>query len=94
LLSIVAMVMAATALAAFVAMLAWRAAGGRSGASEWAALASLRILVAPVFGLAFAVSAVFAPRRNPRLALLAATAAEALVFCGHFLLALTIGRAE
>jgi hypothetical protein len=92
--SIVAMVMAATALAAFVAMLGWRAAGGRSGAGAWAALASLRILVAPVFGLAFAVSAVFAPSRNPRLALLAATAAEALVFCGHFLLALTIGRAE
>ena len=94
LLSIVALVMAATALAAFVAMLAWRAAGGRSGASAWAALASLRILVAPVFGLAFAVSAVFAPSRNPRLALLAATAAEALVFCGYLLLALTIGRAE
>ena len=94
LLSIVAMVIAATALAAFVAMLAWRAAGGHSGASAWAALASLRILVAPVFGLAFAVSAVFAPSRNPRLALLAATAAEALVFCGHFLLALTIGGAE
>ena len=93
-LSIVAMVMAATAVAAFVVTLAWRGAGGRSVASAWAALASLRILLAPLPALAFFVSAVFAPSRNPRLALLAATAIEGLVFCGHFLLALTIGRAE
>ena len=93
-LSIAAMVMAATAAVAFVVMLAWRGAGGRSVASAWAAVASLRILIAPLFALAFAVSTVFAPNRNPRLALLAATAMEALLFCGHFLLALTIGRAE
>jgi hypothetical protein len=93
-LSIAAMVMAATAAAAFVVMLAWRAAGASSVGSAWAAVASLRILIAPLFALAFAVSTVFAPSRNPRLALLAATAMEALLFCGHFLLALTIGRAE
>jgi hypothetical protein len=93
-LSIIAMVMAATALAAFVEVLTWRGAGPRSVASGWAALASLRILIAPLFGLAFVVSAVFAPGRNPRLALLAATAMEAMVFCAHFLLPLTIGRAE
>jgi hypothetical protein len=94
LLSIAAMVMAATAAAAFVPMLAWRSAGASSAGSAWAAVASLRILIAPLFALAFAVSTVFAPRRNPRLVLLASTAIEAMVFCGHFLLALTIGRAE
>jgi hypothetical protein len=93
-LATVAVVVAATAVAAFVVMLAWRGAGARSVASAWAALASLRILLAPLPALAFFVSGVFAPSRNPRLALLAATAIEGLVFCGHFLLALTIGRAE
>jgi hypothetical protein len=92
-LSIAAMVMAASAAAAFVVMLVGRGAGARSLASA-AAVASLRILIAPLFALAFAVSTVFAPSRNPRLALLAATAIEAMVFCGHFLLALAIGRAE
>lgn len=93
-LSIAALVMAATAAVAFLIMLVWRGAGARSAASAAAAVASLRILIAPLFALAFAVSTVFAPGRNPRLALLAATAVEAMVFCGHFLLALTIGRAE
>ena len=92
-LSVAAMAMAATAAAAFVVMLLGRDAGTRSAASA-AAVASLRILIAPLFALAFAVSTAFAPSRNPRLALLAATATEAMVFCGHFLLALTIGRAE
>ena len=93
-LSIAAMAMAATAATAFVVTLVWRAHGASSAGSAWAAVASLRILIAPLFALAFAVSTVFAPRRNPRLVLLAATAIEAIVFCGHFLLALTIGRAE
>src|SRR5262245_32463683 len=95
-LSIAAMGMAATAAAAaaFSVMPVWRAAGASSGGSAWAAVASLRILIAPLFALAFAVSTVFAPSRNPRLALLAATAMEAVVFGGHFFLALTIGRAE
>ena len=92
-LSIAALLMAATAAAAFLEMLAWRAAGARMP-NAWAAVASLRILLAPLPALAFFVSAVFAPSRIPRLALLAATAVEAMVFCGHFLQALTIGRAE
>ena len=92
-LSIAALAMAATAAAAFLVMLVGRGAGARSVANA-AAVASLRILIASLFALAFAVSTVFAPSRNPRLALLAATAIEAMVFCGHFLLALTIGRAE
>lgn len=77
-LSIAALVIAASAAAAFVVMLVWRGAGARSVASAAAAVASLRILIAPLFALAFAVSTVFAPSRNPRLALLA----------------LAIGRAE
>jgi hypothetical protein len=93
-LSIAALVIAASAAAAFVVMLVWRGAGARSVASAAAAVASLRILIAPLFALAFAVSTVFAPSRNPRLALLAATAIEAMVFCGHFFLGLMIGRAE
>jgi hypothetical protein len=87
------LVLAATSAAAFVVMLVGRGAGARSLASA-AAVASLRILIAPLFALAFAVSTVFAPSRKPRLALVAATAIEAMVFGGYFLLALTIGRAE
>jgi hypothetical protein len=93
-LSITALVMAATAAAAFLAMLVWRRAGAGSIANGAAAAASLRILIAPMFALAFAVATVFAPSRNPQLALLAATAMETVVFCEHFLLPLTIGRAE
>jgi len=84
-LSIVAIVMAATVTTAFVAILVGRGAGAGSAANASAAVATLRILMAPMFGLAFFVSAVFAPSRKPRLALLAATAAEAMAFCGYFL---------
>ena len=84
-LSIVAIVMAVTAAAAFVAVLVGRGASAGSAANAAAAVASLPILMAPMFGLAFFVSAVFAPSRNSRLSLLAATAAEAVAFCGYFL---------
>src|SRR5436309_3778032 len=52
----------------------------RSAANAWSALASLRILIAPLFALAFLLSAVMAPSRSSRLALLVATAIEASVF--------------
>jgi len=84
-LSLGAIVAAATAVAAFIEVLAWRGSSAHSIGSAWSALASLRILLAPLPALAFSVSAVFAPSRNSRLALLGAAAVEVFVFCGHFL---------
>ncbi len=79
-LSVTALVVATTAVAAFFDDLAWRGSDARSAANAWSALASLRILIAPLFALAFLLSAVMAPSRSSRLALLVATAIEASVF--------------
>ena len=79
-LSVTALVVATTAVAAFFDDLAWRGSDTRSAANAWSALASLRILIAPLFALAFLLSAVMAPSRSSRLALLVATAIEASVF--------------
>src|SRR5439155_13108443 len=78
--SVTALVVATTAVAAFFDDLAWRGSDARSAANAWSALASLRILIAPLFALAFLLSAVMAPSRSSRLALLVATAIEASVF--------------
>lgn len=71
------------AVAAFLEFLMWRGASAQAVASAWSALASLRILIAPLFAAAFLVSAVMAPSRRPRLSLLAATAMEAAAFVGY-----------
>jgi len=81
-LSVAALVVAGTAAAAFVVVL--RGVGAHPVAHTWSALASLRILITPLFALAFFLSAVVAPSRRPRLALLVATTIEALVFMGWF----------
>src|SRR5438034_1249825 len=56
--SVTALVVATTAVAAFFDDLAWRGSDARSAANAWSALASLRILIAPLFALAFLLSAV------------------------------------
>jgi hypothetical protein len=76
-LSIAAVGIATTGVAAFCVFLAMRKTDPNSVASVWPALAVLRVLVAPLFALAFLVSALFAPSRVPRNALLIATALEA-----------------
>jgi predicted RNase H-like HicB family nuclease len=82
-LSVAGLVVAGTALAAFFNSLTWRFADAHSVGSAWSALASRRILITPLFALAFLVCAVFASSRRPRRALLAATAVEASVFVSH-----------
>jgi hypothetical protein len=79
-LSVGALVVAATALAAFGTFVAARTAGASSVLSSWSGLVSLRILAAPLCALIFFLSGVFAPNRRARIALLAATAIEAAVF--------------
>jgi hypothetical protein len=84
-LSVVALLLAATGVAALIVYLG--AQGGEAAAGSvtatfqaWSALAILRILVAPLFALAFGVAAVFAPGRSPRVALGAACLADVIVF--------------
>jgi len=52
----------------------------RSSASSWAMFAPVRVLLAPVFGLAFVLLAIFSPLRPQRLGFLAAVIIEAVVF--------------
>src|SRR3989442_7961392 len=52
-LSVTALVVAATAVAAFFDYLTSQGSGAHSVANAWSALAVLRILIAPLFALAF-----------------------------------------
>ena len=91
-LAIASLAVAATAAAASLFYLATQGAGPGI-ARAWSAAAVLRILIAPVLALAFLVSAVMAPSRWPRFALLAATAVEAAAFaCAAFGLLLGLAR--
>jgi hypothetical protein len=76
-LAITALGIAATGIAAGAIYLAARVS---SVFDAWSALAVLRILVAPLFGLAFFLAGVFAPSRSERIWLLIASAVEAAVF--------------
>ena len=84
-LSVVALVLGLTGVADCVEFLAARTAF-RAGStpSAWSALAVLRILAAPLFGLAFLLSGLFAPSRSARIALIAATVVEAAIFSVWF----------
>jgi len=79
-LSVIAVIAATTAIAALLDARSWRAADARSIAHAWSALASLKILITPLFALGFFVCGVMAPSRIPRLTLLVATAVEVSVF--------------
>jgi len=83
-LAVVALVIAATgALALAEYLVVWSGESPFLGA--WSAFSVLRILVAPLLVVGFGLATVFAPSRFPRLALLAATLAEAAVFGGWIL---------
>lgn len=75
--SITALAIAATGLAAFFGYLLFRSA---QPASMLVALTPIRVLLAPLFGTAFFLGLLFAPSRPGRLAFLAATVIEAVVF--------------
>ena len=78
--SIGALALATTGVAALGLFLRARGAGSPSSIGFLAMLSPLRILVAPGLGLAFLLSALFAPARAPRIALLCACIIEAVVF--------------
>lgn len=78
--SIAALAIATTAIAALLGYLMFRSANPGSALGNWAALAPLRILLAPLFGLGFGIALLFAPTRSHRYALLLATVVEATVF--------------
>jgi hypothetical protein len=79
-LSVAALGMAATGLAAVIGYVAARTADAPPLLQTWSALAVLRILVAPLFALSFLLSGLLAPNRSSRFALLLATVVEAAVF--------------
>ncbi len=79
-LSVVALGTATTGLAALIINIAAQTGDAGSILHTWSALASLRILGAPLLALAFLLSCLFAPNRFSRIALLVATVIEAAVF--------------
>jgi hypothetical protein len=85
-LSVGAVVIATTGVAAFFRFLAARGIGPHAAGNVWTTFAVLRVLIAPLFALTFVVSALFAPSRRPRIALLVATAVEAFVSLGYGLI--------
>jgi len=85
-LSGVALTIAATGLAAMFEYLAQRSMPASSALHGWSELAVLRILIAPFFALVFLVSAVFAPSRSSRVALLIACGSETAAFAGVVIL--------
>jgi hypothetical protein len=79
-LTVAALVVAATGLASLGLCLMVRTAGASPIIRSWSAFAVLRILVAPLVALALLVSGAFAPLRPARIALCACTISEAAVF--------------
>ena len=79
-LSVAALGIAATGLAAVIGYVAARTADAPPLLQTWSALAVLRILVAPLFALSFLLCGLLAPNRSSRFALLLATVVEAAVF--------------
>lgn len=80
-LSFIAPVTAVTGLAALIDYVVARTPDPHSAFYAWSGIALLRILAAPLFGLAFLLCGIFAPSRSSRTALLIATAGEAIIFC-------------
>ena len=81
-----AVIVAATGLASLGICMVVRTAPAGSAIQSSSALAVLRILVAPVFALAFLVCGVVAPLRPARIALAAATVSEVVAFAAWLLL--------
>jgi hypothetical protein len=76
----IALLIAATALAAFFGYLLFRGTTPGNNGSFLIALSPIRVLLAPLFGTAFLLGLVFAPSRSVRLAFLTAALIEAAVF--------------
>jgi hypothetical protein len=78
-LSIFALCVASTGLAAAALFAFGRHAVAPSALATWASLSVLRILLAPILAPAFLVVAIFSPHRSQRFALLGATGMELAV---------------
>jgi hypothetical protein len=78
--AVVSLTIAATAIPALVGSITPIQTDATSFPGAAAGLAPIRVLLAPLFGLAFLLSLFFAPTRPSRLAFLGATLVEALVF--------------
>jgi hypothetical protein len=78
--SLGALAIATTGAAALSVYLLPAVAGSGAYLSAWSELSPLRILLAPLFALAFFVLIVFAPTRSSRLAFLCASVIETIVF--------------
>jgi hypothetical protein len=81
-LSIAALVIAATALAAVIVYFAALNAEPHSPFYAWSAFAILRIVVAPLCALGFLLATIFAPNRSARIMLFVATLLEAAAVGG------------
>ncbi|MES2355435.1 MAG: hypothetical protein V4568_13755 [Pseudomonadota bacterium] len=79
-LSVAALVISTTSLAAVFCYVVSKTADPHSVLHSWSPFAVLRILVTPLFAMAFLVSGLFAPNRGARISLFIATAIETGVF--------------
>jgi len=79
-LSVGALAIATTGAAALVAYLLSSSAGMGAFLGVWSELSPLRILMAPLFAMAFFLFTLFAPTRSSRIAFLCASAIETIVF--------------
>lgn len=79
-LSVTALAIAASGVAAVCIYFAQTAISAHSMFQAWATFSPIRVLMAPLFALAFLLSGVFAPTRSSRIALLLATTVEIAVF--------------
>jgi len=80
--SALALIVAATALAALIVYVVAQTVNPSSAFYAWSAFAFLRIIVAPLFALGFFLATLFAPNRSARIALFVATALEAAAVSG------------
>ena len=79
-LSVAALVIVASGLAAFGAYRAAQAGGAGPLVLYWSSIAVLRILVTPLLAGAFLLAGVFAPNRFARITLIVAALVEAAIF--------------
>jgi hypothetical protein len=84
-LSLAAVGLAVTGLAALLAILAPPTISPHSSLQMWADLSPIRALVAPLFAMACLLAGLLAPSRSPRITLLLVAASEAAVFAFAFL---------
>jgi len=79
-LSVLALLSAASGVLAAIVYAIGTTTGGTGILQQWANFAVLRILIAPLFALAFLLSGLIAPTGRLRALLLSATAVETLAF--------------